>query len=138
MFCWKVSICKNRHYDKMFLFTVMYRLKLFTLSLFTTCKLGCVVRMVIASILPHAESGPNDNRKDAPPFKQNLSFEWISQDMNLIFFKESWSFRFSFRSMLGQFNNLTSIKFSMVEINLLVLHGFSIWDPCMSHINYII
>ena len=45
------------------------------------------------------------------------------------FFKESCSFRFSFRSMLGQFNNLTFIKFSMVEINLLVLHGFSILDP---------
>ena len=29
-------------------------------------KLGCVVRMVIDSILPHAESGPNDQRKDAP------------------------------------------------------------------------
>ena len=24
--------------------------------------------MVVASILPHAESGPNDHRKDAPPF----------------------------------------------------------------------
>ena len=31
-------------------------------------KLGCVVRMVVDSILPHAESGPNDHRKDAPPF----------------------------------------------------------------------
>ena len=32
------------------------------------CKLGCVVRMVVDSILPHAECGPNDHRKDAPPF----------------------------------------------------------------------
>ena len=31
-------------------------------------KLGCVVRMVVDSILPHAECGPNDHRKDAPPF----------------------------------------------------------------------
>ena len=31
-------------------------------------KLGCVVRMVVDSILPHAESGPNDHRKDALPF----------------------------------------------------------------------
>ena len=31
-------------------------------------KLGCVVRMVVDSILPHAESGPNGHRKDAPPF----------------------------------------------------------------------
>ena len=31
-------------------------------------KLGCVVRMVVDSILPHAKSGPNDNRKGAPPF----------------------------------------------------------------------
>ena len=31
-------------------------------------KLGCVVRMVVDSILPHADSEPNDHRKDAPPF----------------------------------------------------------------------
>ena len=31
-------------------------------------KLGCVVRMVVDSILHHAESGPNDHRKNAPPF----------------------------------------------------------------------
>ena len=31
------------------------------------CKLGCVVRMVVVSMLPHAECGPNDRRKDAPP-----------------------------------------------------------------------
>ena len=34
----------------------------------TVDKLGCVVRMVVHSILPHAECGPNDHRKDAPPF----------------------------------------------------------------------
>ena len=31
------------------------------------CKLGCVVRMVVDSILPHAQCGPNDHRNDAPP-----------------------------------------------------------------------
>ena len=31
-------------------------------------KLGCVVTMVVDSVLPHAESGPNDHRKEAPPF----------------------------------------------------------------------
>ena len=31
-------------------------------------ELGCVVRMVVDSILLHAEYGPNDHRKDAPPF----------------------------------------------------------------------
>ena len=31
-------------------------------------KLGCVVRMVVDFTLPHAESGPNDHRKDALPF----------------------------------------------------------------------
>ena len=31
-------------------------------------KLGCVVRIVVDSILPDAECGPNDHRKDAPPF----------------------------------------------------------------------
>ena len=34
----------------------------------TSCKLGCVVRIVVDSLLPHAECGPNDHRKDAPPF----------------------------------------------------------------------
>ena len=33
-------------------------------------KLGCVVRLVIDSILPHAKCGPNHHRKDAPPFTQ--------------------------------------------------------------------
>ena len=31
-------------------------------------KLGRVVRMVVDSILPHGEFGPNDHRKDIPPF----------------------------------------------------------------------
>ena len=33
------------------------------------CKLGCVVRMAVDSLLPQAESGPNDHRKDAPSFR---------------------------------------------------------------------
>ena len=44
-------------------------------------KLGCVVRMVVDSLLSHPENGPNDHRKDAP------QFIWIS----LIFRK--WPFR---------------------------------------------
>ena len=32
-------------------------------------KLGRVVRMVVDSMLPHAEGGPNDYRKEAPPFR---------------------------------------------------------------------
>ena len=36
--------------------------------IFLIYKLGCVVRMVVVSMLPHAECGPNDRRKDAPPF----------------------------------------------------------------------
>ena len=31
-------------------------------------KVRCVIRMVADSILPYAESGPNDHPKDAPPF----------------------------------------------------------------------
>ena len=31
-------------------------------------KLGCLVWMVVAPILPHEESGPNDHRKDEPRF----------------------------------------------------------------------
>ena len=38
------------------------------LEISSSHKLGCVVRMVVDSILPHAECGPNDHRKDAPPF----------------------------------------------------------------------
>ena len=41
-------------------------------------KLGCVVRMVVDCILPHAESGPNDQRKDAPPFTSPLNVARIS------------------------------------------------------------
>ena len=36
-------------------------------------KLGCVVRMVVYSVLPHAKSGPNDHRKDAPRLAVLLS-----------------------------------------------------------------
>ena len=35
-------------------------------------KLGCVVRMVVESILPHAKFEPNDHRKDAPLFIHTL------------------------------------------------------------------
>ena len=31
-------------------------------------KVGCVFSMVVVSILPHAEFGPNDHQKDAPHF----------------------------------------------------------------------
>ena len=46
----------------------VFELKLVSIQVDYRYKLGCVVRMVIDSILPHAESGPNDHRKDAPPF----------------------------------------------------------------------
>ena len=36
--------------------------------IFSLNKLGCVVRIVVDSILHHAESGLNDHRKDAPRF----------------------------------------------------------------------
>ena len=38
------------------------------MAITTMSKLGCVVRMVVDSVLPHAESGSNAHRKDAPPF----------------------------------------------------------------------
>ena len=34
-------------------------------------ELERVVRMVVDSILPHAECGPNDHRRDAPPFRMD-------------------------------------------------------------------
>ena len=34
-------------------------------------KLGCVVRMIVDSLLPHAEFGQNDHRKHASPFRAN-------------------------------------------------------------------
>ena len=44
-------------------------IRIFDCLIPTVCiKLGCVVRMVVDSILPHAESGLNDQQKDAPPF----------------------------------------------------------------------
>ena len=41
--------------------------------------LGCVVRMVVDSILPDAECGPNDHRKDAPPFINSKNFGILDQ-----------------------------------------------------------
>ena len=41
---------------------------------FHQTKLGCVVRMVVDSILPHAKSGPNDHRQDASPFRAYTSY----------------------------------------------------------------
>ena len=35
-------------------------------------KMGCVVRMVVYSILPQADSGPNGHLEDAPSFKLNV------------------------------------------------------------------
>ena len=32
-------------------------------------KIECVVRLVVDSILPHAELGPNDHRKYESPFR---------------------------------------------------------------------
>ena len=46
-------------------------------------KLGCLVRMVVDSILPHAVSGPNDHRKDAPPF-----IIWPNEWMLFDYFKD--------------------------------------------------
>ena len=40
---------------------------------FRHIKLGCVVKMVVDSMLLHAESGPNDHRKDALPFRVRTS-----------------------------------------------------------------
>ena len=32
-------------------------------------KVGCVFSIIVASLLPHAEFGPNDHRIDAPHFR---------------------------------------------------------------------
>ena len=48
---------------------VKYRIK-------NDSKLGCVVKMVVDSILSHAESGPNDHRIDAPQFIGRFSVRW--------------------------------------------------------------
>ena len=44
-----------------------------------TTKLGCVVRMVVDSILPHAGSGSNDHRKDVPQFSNHLMILLINK-----------------------------------------------------------
>ena len=43
-------------------------------------KVGCVFPMVIVSILPHAEFGPNDHREDAPHFITRHTIVWIPRD----------------------------------------------------------
>ena len=41
-------------------------------SLTVLNKVGCVFSMVVVSILPHAEFGPNDHQKDAPHFTYKI------------------------------------------------------------------
>ena len=41
-----------------------------------TSKLGCVILMVVVSILPHAEFGANEHREDAPHFMMELSTDY--------------------------------------------------------------
>ena len=36
-------------------------------------ELGCVVGMVVDSIISHAVCGPNDYRKGAPPFRVRVN-----------------------------------------------------------------
>ena len=48
-----------------------FRQRLFSSPIY---KLGCVVRMVVDSILPHAESGPNDHRKRIPVYRNNYTY----------------------------------------------------------------
>ena len=80
-------------------------------------KLGCVVRMVVDSTLPHAKIGPNDHRKDAPQFrlisdcefyqlhqKKNEDFEIESEIGHLgnqCFSEELISFKISVKSVPG-------------------------------------
>ena len=60
---------KLRHYQKIYGFSEnLLLVNLFGILLVSLSKLGCVVRMVVDSILLHAESGPNDHQKDAPLF----------------------------------------------------------------------
>ena len=49
-------------------------------------KLGCVVRMVVDSILLHAESGPNDHRKDAPLFISIHTLNYWKKSASLFVF----------------------------------------------------
>jgi len=42
------------------------------MKIFKSSKVGCVVRMVVDSILPRAEFGPNDHRKDTPSVRNIL------------------------------------------------------------------
>ena len=73
--CLRLKNSKFKNCAKTFLFTSTF----LTLEI----KLGCVVRMVVDSILPHAKSGPNDHRKDAPLFIFELQIIRISNALNL-------------------------------------------------------
>ena len=105
MFCWKVSSLTKSRYDIMFLFTVMYKLKVFFLAV--NCSYITLYNLYNVTVF------------------QTLVSDGFFRIWFSIFRKESSSLRFSFRSMVGQFNNLISIKFSMVDINLFVLNRFS-------------
>jgi len=61
----KANSHKGQGWEK---FTDSGRFSKFTQFFLKENKLGCVVRMVVDSLLPHAECGPNNHRKDAPLF----------------------------------------------------------------------
>ena len=77
------------------------------------CKLGCVVRMVVYSILLHAESGRNDHRKDAPLFIPSL----------IISHGKATYHKFSF-SFFSLFNNLFPFTCFIVQLIFKIFDSF--------------
>ena len=54
--------------------------------LFSHCKMikvWCAFQLVAVSILPHAEFGPNDHRKDTPTLSNNFSRDYATDASNL-------------------------------------------------------
>ena len=93
-------------------------------------KLGCVVRMVVDSILSHAECGLNDHRKDAPPFSgwkddQIHLFLWHSLEKHYLVGSQfrnwpTWALTSTFAKMMSYL--LTHCAEGWFEI---------IWEPIL-------
>ena len=68
---------------------------------YLTNKLGCVVRMVVGSIMLPAECGLNDHRKDAPSFnidKTDIKMNLFSITDLRVVISENEYFSLSFKS----------------------------------------
>ena len=96
-------------------------------------KVGCVFPMVINSILPRAEFGPNGHRKDAPLFScrkmTSIEYFWVRFHLLVLTRSENASLLRIIISPCGP-----NPRYSLKEISILFYKGFvrvfKWWQRC--------